>query len=128
MTRGLEGEVVRGQVSFGSAFEGPPGHVHGGVVAELFDELLGFAQSTTGNPGMTATLTIDYLRPTPLHTELHCRAKVARVEGRKIFAEGELCDGDVVLARGRGMFVSMDRERMKRIMAQAGSRQDAFPD
>lgn len=116
----LEGDTVRGFVKFGSAYEGPPGHVHGGVVAELFDELLGFAQSVTGNPGMTASLSIDYLRPTPLHADLDCRASVARVEGRKIYAEGELCKDEVVLARGRGMFVSVDRKRMKEMMERVG--------
>jgi acyl-coenzyme A thioesterase PaaI-like protein len=121
----LEGDTVRGFVKFGSAYEGPPGHVHGGIVAELFDELLGFAQSITGTPGMTATLTIDYLRPTPLHTDLNCRASVARVEGRKIYAEGELCKDEIVLARGRGMFVSVDRKRMQKMMEEAGLRRDA---
>ena len=44
-------------VTFGSAYEGPPGCVHGGYVAAAFDEMLGFVQSLGGNPGMTARLT-----------------------------------------------------------------------
>ena len=53
-------------VTFGSAYEGPPGSLHGGFVAATFDEVLGFVQSLGGNPGMTGTLTIKYRRPTPL--------------------------------------------------------------
>src|SRR5215207_10188474 len=46
------------RVRFGSAYEGPPGSVHGGVVAAAFDEVLGMTQSLSGQPGMTGTLTI----------------------------------------------------------------------
>ena len=66
----------------GRPYEGPPGHVHGGFVAAAFDEVLGFVQSTTGQPGMTGTLTIRYRKPTPLDTDLRFEATVQRVEGR----------------------------------------------
>src|SRR5581483_8778821 len=33
---------IEGTVTFGPAYEGPPGHCHGGLVAAIFDELLGF--------------------------------------------------------------------------------------
>ena len=84
------GDKVEGRVTFGVAYEGPPGHVHGGFLAAAFDEVLGMAQSLTGNPGMTGTLTIRYRRPTPLLTELVFEAHVDRVEGRKIFTHGTL--------------------------------------
>src|ERR1700737_3211005 len=35
---------VEGRVTFGQAYEGPPGSVHGGFVAAMFDEMLGYAQ------------------------------------------------------------------------------------
>ena len=43
--------TLEGQVCFGSAYEGPPGCVHGGYIAGAFDELLGATQSLSGNPG-----------------------------------------------------------------------------
>ena len=61
---------VTGTATFGSAYEGPPGHVHGGFVAAAFDELLGLVQIKGGTPGMTGRLTVHYRSPTPLHTEL----------------------------------------------------------
>src|SRR5262249_59945963 len=88
--------TAEARVVFGSAYEGPPGHVHGGFVAAAFDEVLGFVQSTTGQPGMTGTLTIRYRKPTPLDTDLRFEATVQRVEGRKIFAEARLYDGDTL--------------------------------
>ena len=119
----VEGQTVRGSVRFGAAYEGPPGHVHGGFVAAAFDEVLGFVQSTTGNPGMTGTLTIKYRRPTPLDTDLRFEGAVTRVEGRKIFAAGRLYAGDVLTAEAEGLFISVDLEKMQRLIAEAKNRE-----
>lgn len=111
---------IRGSVVFGAAYEGPPGHVHGGFVAAAFDEVLGFAQSLTGNPGMTAGLTVRYRRPTPLRTGLTFDAGVDRVEGRKIFASGRLLAGETVTAEAEAVFVSIDAERFQALIRESG--------
>jgi acyl-coenzyme A thioesterase PaaI-like protein len=103
-----EAEVVIGEVAFGSAYEGPPGCVHGGYVAAAFDELLGATQSLSGAPGMTGTLTVRYRSPTPLHEPLVMRGWLREVEGRKIFAEGTLHAGDRLCAEAEGIFISID--------------------
>lgn len=108
---------VEGSVVFGTAYEGPPGHVHGGLVAAAFDELLGMAQSLTGNPGMTGSLTVRYRKPTPLHREIRFFGKVDRVEGRKIFTSGTLFDGETLCAEAEGLFISIDLERMRQLAA-----------
>lgn len=109
----VEGEQVIGTGSFGLQYEGPPGSVHGGFVAAALDELLGRAQSITGRPGMTGTLTVRYRKPTPLHVELDLLARVDRVEGRKIFASGEVRHGDLLCAEAEGVFISVDFEAMR---------------
>ena len=96
---------------FGDQYEGPPGYVHGGVIAAVFDEVLGFAQSLSGRPGMTGRLTIHYRSPTPLHTELRIDGRVDRVDGRKIFTHGRLFHGDTLCAEAEGLFISMDPQR-----------------
>ena len=63
---GSSDSIVVGHATFTSAYEGPPGCVHGGFIAAYFDEVLGMAQSLSGNPGMTVNLTVDYRSPTPL--------------------------------------------------------------
>lgn len=120
--RAEEGCVV-GTAVFGSAYEGPPGCVHGGWVAAAMDELLGFAQSMGGQPGMTGTLTIRYRHPTPLHTELTLQARVDRVERRKTYASGEIHAGDTLCAEAEGIFVSVGREHFERLAAERGRRQ-----
>lgn len=103
----VEGETVRGRVRFGTAYEGPPGCAHGGCIAAVFDELLGFTQSLTQHPGMTGTLTVRYRIPTPLHTDLRCEARVQRVAGRKIFCQGQLFAADTLHAEAEGIFLSL---------------------
>jgi acyl-coenzyme A thioesterase PaaI-like protein len=112
-----EGDVVLGDVVFGSAYEGPPGCVHGGYVAAAFDELLGATQSLSGAPGMTGTLTVRYRTPTPLHEPLSMRGWLRGVERRKIFAEGTLHAGDRLCAEAEGIFISIDAEVFLRLKA-----------
>jgi acyl-coenzyme A thioesterase PaaI-like protein len=104
---GGDGMIVM-HTRFGSAYEGPPGAVHGGVVAAAFDELLGMTQSLSLQPGMTATLTIRYRRPTPLHRDLRFEGRLERVDGRKIFTSGWCFDGDIVTAEAEGLFIHVD--------------------
>jgi len=105
-------------VTFGSAYEGPPGCVHGGFVAAAFDEVLGFVQSLGGNPGMTARLTVHYRRPTPLHTELIFEGELVRIEGRKIHTHARLQAAGELTAEAEGLFVSVDRSRFLALLEQ----------
>jgi acyl-coenzyme A thioesterase PaaI-like protein len=103
---------------FGSAYEGPPGSVHGGWLAAMFDEVLGMAQSIGGQPGMTGTLTVKYRRPTPLHRELRFEGTLDRVEGRKIFTTGRCYDGDVLTAEAEGLFIRVDFQKIAAMMTE----------
>ncbi len=109
----MDGDQIVGTAVFGAQYEGPPGHVHGGITAAAFDEVLGMAQARTGKPGMTGTLTIRYRQPTPLHREVTFRGWVDRVEGRKIFAAGTLHAGEMLCAEAEGIFISVDFERLR---------------
>lgn len=99
---------VCADVTFGHAYEGPPGHVHGGIVAAAFDELLGATQAMSGSPGMTANLVVNYRAPTPLHVPLHFESTLDSVEGRKIRTSGRLFNGDSLCAESTGLFISID--------------------
>lgn len=116
ITLWVDGDLVRGSARFGWAYQGPPGHLHGGFVAAMFDEALGLAQSMTGHPGMTGTLTVRYRKPTPLNTDLRLEAKVQRVDGRKIFTEARLYAGETLTAEAEAIFVSVDLTAMQRLM------------
>ena len=110
----IEDTKVIGQCTFPRAYEGPPGHVHGGWIAAAFDELLGMAQSLSGAPGMTARLIVNYRRPTPLHTPVRYVGWIDRVEGRKIFTIGQAfrTDTDELLDEAEGLFISMSLQNL----------------
>ena len=107
----IEDAVVLARGNLGFAYEGPPGYVHGAVIAGAFDQVLGLANLASGNVGMTGTLTVRYRKPTPLHTDLVFEGWADRVEGRKIFTVGELRAGEELTAEAEGVFVNLLERR-----------------
>jgi acyl-coenzyme A thioesterase PaaI-like protein len=89
----------------GALYEGPPGCVHGGVLALVLDQMLGEAAAAGGAPGMTGTLTLRYEQNTPLG-DCSAEAWIDRVEGVKTFVMGELrrADGETTV-RAEGIFI-----------------------
>lgn len=97
-----------GRVTLGPAHEGPPGLVHGGVVAALFDHMLARAVRAGGRGGLTATLTVTYRRPVRLGVPLQLTAKMADADGRRTTARARLVaedDPGTTLAEADGLFV-----------------------
>lgn len=88
----------------GAAYEGPPGHVHGGVAALVLDHVLGEAASDGVNPRFTGTITLRYVRATRLG-RLHAEAATTRVDGVKTFAAGHLADDEGVTVEAQGVFI-----------------------
>jgi acyl-coenzyme A thioesterase PaaI-like protein len=105
------GDEVVGHGTLGAAYEGPPGCVHGGIIAGLFDEMLGIANIASGVGAMTGTLTIVYRSPTPLNVEVELRARTTSVEGRKIHTSGTLHVGDRLCAEATGIFITVPHEK-----------------
>ncbi len=105
----LDWEVVDGRVfatgRFGAAYEGPPGYVHGGMVALAFDEVLGIVNIANNNPGLTATLKVRYRRPTPLFTDVRFEAWIEELGARRIRSRAELWAGDTLCAEADGLFI-----------------------
>lgn len=107
---GVDGDYpeIRAEAWFDWAYEGPPTCVHGGVIAETFDEMLGAANMVAGNPGMTGTLTIRYRKPTPLRTPLRIEARCIGRDGRKISTWAGIYHGDLLTAEADGLFIEVN--------------------
>jgi acyl-coenzyme A thioesterase PaaI-like protein len=101
----IDGDRLQGEVTLRAAYNGPPQMVHGGVIALIFDELLGAVNVVHGVGAFTGTLTVRYERPTPLGQPLEMTGWVERMEGRKVFTEGELRFDGQVTARAQGVFI-----------------------
>ena len=88
----------------GAAYEGPPGHVHGGVSALVLDHVLGEVAAHEETPRFTGTITLRYLRPTRLG-ELHAEARITRTDGFKAYAAGHLADDEGITVEAEGVFI-----------------------
>ena len=86
--------------------EGPPGYVHGGFSAALIDEAMGGAVWHAGLQVVAVKLDFNLRAPVPLGVEVTVRGRVDRIEGRKVFATGEITlpDGQIAVD-GQGIFV-----------------------
>ncbi|SOC46461.1 uncharacterized domain 1-containing protein [Blastococcus aggregatus] len=112
-----------GRATFGKAHEGPPGLVHGGVVATVLDHVLARAVRAAGRGGLTATLTVTYRRPVPLGVPVVATAEMGEVDGRRTTATARLVaedDPGTTLAEAEGLFVALRPERAADVFASTG--------
>jgi acyl-coenzyme A thioesterase PaaI-like protein len=117
-----DGEV-RGQVTLGKPYEGPPGLVHGGFVATLLDHALARAARSAGHGGLTASLTVTYRRPVPLGVPLVLEGRLESVEGRRASAKARLVaedDPGTTLAEAEAVLVALRAERAAEVFAPTG--------
>jgi acyl-coenzyme A thioesterase PaaI-like protein len=109
----FDGTTVSGAVTLGEVYAGPPGAVHGGIIALIFDELLGVVNVLSGVGAFTGTLSIRYERFTPIREELELSAHVDRTEGKKVFTVGTISAGGAVTARAEGIFIQVGLDRLQ---------------
>jgi acyl-coenzyme A thioesterase PaaI-like protein len=115
----FDGDLTRGEATYGDRYEGPPGLVHGGYVIAAFDDLLGVAQAASGQAGLTGTLEVRLRSGTPLNTRIDYVGGVTRVEGRKVFAWGQSLVEGVVVAESTGVFIEPKGGHPARAMREA---------
>jgi acyl-coenzyme A thioesterase PaaI-like protein len=108
-------QVASATITFGPAFEGPPGTVHGGFVAAAFDMVVSSTATRVLGQAVTRSLRIRYLRPTPLGEPLTFTAEVGEVDGRlaPVVARCRLAGGRLT-AKAEGEFASVSRDRFGR--------------
>jgi len=93
------------EFELGDAYQGPPGWVHGGVLAMVLDQLLGEAASDgMTKPLFTGTITLRYLRGTPLG-RLRAEAAIERTDGYKTFVSGHMSDAEGKTVEAEGIFI-----------------------
>ena len=94
-------------------FQGPPGHVHGGVIATLLDEAMSKANRQLGVVAMTRQMEIEYLKPVPLSIPIQIIGRHLSAHGRKHRCEAEIKAGDgILLARGHALFIAIDPSKL----------------
>jgi len=117
-----EGRCV-GRVTVGKKHEGPPGLVHGGVLAILLDHVLARSARAAGHGGLTATLTVTYRRPVHLGVPLVVIGQLGSVHGRRATATARLVaedDPGTTLAEGEAVLVALRSDRASEVFAKTG--------
>jgi acyl-coenzyme A thioesterase PaaI-like protein len=108
-----------------------PGYVYGGLLASLIDchgtGTAAAAGYRVENRAMdtepplrylTASLHVDYLKPTPLGPTLEIRAKVKEVKGRKVVIEEWIAVNGIVTVRGEVIAVLVPDEMVQGLLEQ----------
>ena len=93
--------------------QGAPGLAHGGLLSAAIDEVLGSLNWLLGEPVVTASLSMHFMRPVPVGSVLHIEAEVTGVVRRKVYttAVGRLMDatGDIAVSAS-ALFVQVPIE------------------
>lgn len=98
-------ESVEFSVLFGIFYRNPFGQVHGGAIAMVFDTAIARLGLGGTKRFLTANLSVDYRGAAPIDVDLTVKIRLARIEGRKRFIEGELLNGEDLLAQVSALFI-----------------------
>lgn len=105
----LPGPELRATVTLGARFCGPPGLVHGGILATVLDEALAQLPPALGVVALTRELSVRYLRRVPVGTTAEVVARVRARSGRTLELVSSLVGRDgKVLAEASGTFEEID--------------------
>lgn len=109
-----------------------PGYVYGGLLASLIDchgtgtaAAAGYRAENRAMDSepplryLTASLHVDYLKPTPLGPMLEIRAKIKEVKGRKVVVEEWIQVDGVITVKGEVVAVQVPEEMVKELVGQA---------
>lgn len=103
-----------GVITFGPEAEGPPGCAHGGAIAAVLDDCMGSAAWAAGHSAVAISLEVYYKKFVPLGVTLDLTAWISRVEGRKVFVESQIHDGELILSEGKGVYLVINfSEKLK---------------
>jgi uncharacterized protein (TIGR00369 family) len=108
-----ERREVIGHLRLPRRYQGPPGHLHGGLIATLLDEVMGKLNRLWNVVALTRRLDVHYLRPVPLNRRITVLARPLRRRGRTLIHQAKIQSEDgETLATARGWFVIVDAEKM----------------
>ena len=120
--------ALMGKVWFGPGTEGPPGHAHGGAMAAVLDEAMGYGAWISGHAVVAARIPVEFKTLLPLGAEVLLEAWVERSEGRKVHMRAHLLGPDgKPYSRSEGLFVVLGAQRFGELRdkaAAAGASED----
>lgn len=108
--------ALTGKVWFGPGAEGPPGNAHGGGVAAVLDEAMGYAAWVREIPVVAAKITIEFRQMLPLDTWVILEAWIERRSGRKVKTRAHLLGANgKPFAQAHGLFIALPPDQFHRL-------------
>lgn len=109
--------------------QGFPGHMHGGLVATMLDEAMGWAVYGQGVWAVTARMSVRFREPVPLSEPLLVVGWVTQTRGLLLDARSEIRSREgALLAQAEGVFMRVRGRRAEQLAqayrAQAGQMED----
>lgn len=102
-----DGEAAVARIRLGPTYMGPPGRVHGGVLAAILDDLTRASLLVLGVPAFTARLEVNFRAAAPIGALLVFRSQLERRDNRKIHVALEVRNEDVLVADGNALLVTI---------------------
>lgn len=111
------GNEVRGEFTPQTEKSGFRGIVHGGVITAVLDEVMGWAPAfAKKRMCMAAEITIRFVKPVPVGTELIATGKFSQDRKRLWLAEGILTDkNNTIYSKASGKYVPLTDEETRRV-------------
>ncbi len=105
-------------------FQGWEGIAHGGIVATILDEVMGWALAGADAWGYTAKMSIEYKRPVPVGARIRGEGRLVERRRRLLTLTGRLVDADTgeVLATAEALYVAAPEARRQELKARYGFR------
>lgn len=114
---GSEPREVVTEFTPGAQYQGPPGIMHGGLVATLADEIAAWAViALLGKFGFTAQMTCKLLKPVRVGVPLEGRGSIVRETSRVVVTRARIAQAGEEVFTGEFSFVVLDRAGAEKLL------------
>ena len=116
-----EGDELVAEHTFADRHSGAPGIAHGGAVATVVDDVLGFLLYVAKIAGVTRHLEVEYLKPVLVGVPYVIRAKVESLDGRKLWVSCACTapDGTVTFT-AKALFLQVSLSHFAKAVTEGG--------
>ena len=109
----VAGDTCWTETTLSPDFQGWEDVTHGGIVATILDEVMGWALASADSWGFTARLTVEYRRPTPVGRRLRAEGHLVERRRRLLTTRAQLIDAETgeLLATADALYVAAPPDR-----------------
>jgi len=105
-------QSLEGYTKFAPVTQGPPGYVHGGLLAFVLDEAMGSSTWMHGHKTVAANININFIDLAPVDKNLFIKSEITSIEGKKIYVRGKIQFNEKDLVTSEGLFIMISGEML----------------